>query len=99
MGPELYEKLIKHYTEKQWGRKATELPAFLIKRLPLRFTFDNNYFNDKYQGIPIGGYNQIINGLLNGIEVRIETDFMSYRAEFEKIATKIVYTGKIDEFF
>ncbi len=99
VGPEIYEKLIKSYTEKQWGRKAIDLPAFIIKRLPLRFTFDNNYFNDRYQGIPIGGYNQIISGLLKDIEVKTDTDFFSNRSTFEKIADKIVFTGKIDEFY
>jgi UDP-galactopyranose mutase len=99
VGPDIYEKLIKHYTEKQWGLPAKELPAFIIKRLPVRFTFDNNYFNDKYQGIPIGGYNKIIDGLLDGIEVRTDTDFFADRAYFESIAKKIVYTGKIDEYF
>jgi UDP-galactopyranose mutase len=99
VGPEIYEKLIKHYTEKQWGRKATELPAFIINRLPLRFTFNNNYFNDKYQGIPIGGYNKIIDGLLNGVEVKLNVDFISHRQELCSLARKIVFTGKIDEFF
>ena len=99
VGIDIYEKLIKGYTEKQWGRKATELPAFIIKRLPLRFTYDNNYFNDKYQGIPIGGYNKLIEGLLDGIEVRLEVDFFAQREEFTQIADKIVFTGKIDEFY
>lgn len=99
VGIDIYEKLIKGYTEKQWGRKATELPAFIIKRLPVRFTYDNNYFNDKYQGIPIGGYNKLIEGLLDGIEVRLEVDFFVQREEFTKIADKIVFTGKIDEFY
>lgn len=99
VGIDIYEKLIKHYTEKQWGRKATELPAFIIKRLPVRFTYDNNYFNDKYQGIPIGGYNKIIEGLLNGIEVRLDTDFFADRNGFEAMAEKIVFTGKIDQYF
>ncbi len=99
VGPDIYEKLIKHYTEKQWGRKATELPAFIIKRLPVRFTYDNNYFNDKYQGIPVGGYNKIIDGLLEGIEVRLNTDFFANREEFSSLADKIVFTGKIDEYF
>lgn len=98
-GRDIYETLIKEYTEKQWGRKCTELPAFIINRLPFRFTFDNNYFNDSYQGIPIGGYNILIDGLLNGIEVKINTDFFSDRKFFESIADKIVFTGKIDEFF
>ncbi|MES2650953.1 MAG: UDP-galactopyranose mutase [Bacteroidota bacterium] len=99
VGPDIYEKLIKHYTEKQWGRKATELPAFIIKRLPVRFNYDNNYFNDKYQGIPIGGYNKIIDGLLKGIDVRLNTDFFTQRKELEALADKVVFTGKIDEFF
>ena len=94
VGPEIYEKLIKHYTEKQWGRNATELPAFIIKRLPLRFTFNNNYFDDKYQGIPKGGYNKIINGLLDGIETKINVDYFSDRDKFNAIANKIVFTGK-----
>lgn len=99
VGIDIYEKLIKGYTEKQWGRKATELPAFIIKRLPVRFIYDNNYFNDKYQGIPIGGYNKLIEGLLDGIEVRLEVDFFAQREEFTQIADKIVFTGKIDEFY
>ncbi|MES2417824.1 MAG: UDP-galactopyranose mutase [Bacteroidota bacterium] len=99
VGPDIYEKLIKHYTEKQWGRKATALPAFIIKRLPVRFNYDNNYFNDKYQGIPIGGYNKIIDGLLKGAEVRLATDFFVHRTELESLADKIVFTGKIDEYF
>ncbi|WP_423148713.1 UDP-galactopyranose mutase [Rubrolithibacter danxiaensis] len=99
VGTDIYEKLIKHYTEKQWGRKATELPPFIIKRLPVRFTFDNNYFNDKYQGIPVGGYNKIINGLLNGIDTRINVDFFKDRNELKLLAEKIVFTGKIDEYF
>ncbi|UXD69317.1 UDP-galactopyranose mutase [Sphingobacterium faecium] len=99
VGTDIYEKLIKGYTEKQWGRKATELPAFIIKRLPVRFTFDNNYFNDKYQGIPIGGYNKLIAGLLEGIEVRLETDFFENRNDLMNLADKTVFTGKIDEFY
>lgn len=99
VGKDIYENLIKGYTEKQWGRKASELPAFIIKRLPVRFTFDNNYFNDKYQGIPIGGYNNIIENLLKNIEVRLNTDFLENKDFFESIATKIVFTGKIDEYF
>ncbi len=99
VGTDIYEKLIKGYTEKQWGRKATELPAFIIKRLPVRFTFDNNYFNDKYQGIPIGGYNKITEGLLDGIEVKLDTDFFKDRAYFESIAEKVVFTGPLDEYF
>lgn len=99
VGRDIYETLVKEYTEKQWGRACTELPAFIIKRLPVRFTFDNNYFNDSYQGIPMGGYNKIIEGLLDGIETRTDTDFFENRAELEKIADKIVFTGKIDEFY
>jgi UDP-galactopyranose mutase len=99
VGKDIFVKLIKGYTEKQWGRKATELPAFIIKRLPLRFTYDNNYFNDKYQGIPIGGYNKLIEGLLEGIDVQLGTDFFENKDEFTKLAPKIVYTGKLDEYF
>jgi UDP-galactopyranose mutase len=99
VGVDMYEKLIKAYTEKQWGRKATELPAFIIKRLPVRFTFDNNYFNDRYQGIPIGGYNKLTEGLLAGVEVQLEADFFARRAEFSDLAETLVYTGKIDEYF
>jgi UDP-galactopyranose mutase len=99
VGPDIYEKLIKGYTEKQWGRKATELPAFVIKRLPVRFTFDNNYFNDKYQGIPIGGYNKLTEGLLEGVEVRLNTDFFSDPGFFKSLADVVVYTGAIDEYF
>lgn len=98
-GRDIYEILIKEYTEKQWGRKCRELPAFIIKRLPFRFTFDNNYFSDTYQGIPIGGYNVLIEGLLRGIETRTKTDFFSKRNCFESMAKKIVFTGRIDEFF
>ena len=99
VGKDIYETLIKGYTEKQWGRKATELPAFIIKRLPVRFTFDNNYFNDKYQGIPIGGYNKITEGLLKGIELQLNTNFFENRDYYESLADKIVFTGKIDEYF
>lgn len=99
VGRDIYEKFIKGYTEKQWGRKATELPAFIIKRIPIRFNFDNNYFNDKYQGIPIGGYNKLINALLKGIETKTNIDFFKEKESLEKIATKIVFTGKIDEYF
>ena len=99
IGTDIYEALIKGYTEKQWGRKCTELPAFIIKRLPVRFIYDNNYFNDKYQGIPIGGYNKLIDGLLNGIEVKTGVDFFENRSYWENIAEKIVFTGKIDEFY
>ena len=99
IGRDIYERLIKGYTEKQWGRKCTDLPAFIIKRLPVRLVFDNNYFNDKYQGIPIGGYNKLIDGLLEGIDTRVDTDFFDDRTYWEQQARKIVFTGKIDEFY
>lgn len=99
IGKDIYETLIKGYTEKQWGRSCTELPAFIIRRLPVRFVFDNNYFNDTYQGIPIGGYNALIDRLLEGIETRTDCDFFAHRAELEAAADKIVYTGAIDEFY
>ena len=99
VGKDIYEKLIKGYTEKQWGRKCTDLPAFIIKRLPVRFVFDNNYFNDKYQGIPIGGYNKLIDGLLKGVETITGVDFFENREYWKSIAEKIVFTGKIDEFY
>ena len=99
IGKDIYEALIKGYTEKQWGRKCTELPAFIIKRLPVRFVHDNNYFNDKYQGIPIGGYNKLIGCLLDGVETKTNTDFLADRQYWESIADKIVYTGAIDEYF
>lgn len=98
-GRDIYEKLIKGYTEKQWGRPCTELPAFIIRRLPVRMVYDNNYFNDAYQGIPIGGYNLLINGLLDGIDTLVNTDFFAERERWETIADKIVFTGKIDEFY
>lgn len=99
IGRDIYEQLIKGYTEKQWGRPCSELPAFIIRRLPVRMTFDNNYFNDSYQGIPVGGYNKLIDGLLDGIEVRLDTDFFADRTHWETVADKIVFTGKIDEFY
>ena len=99
IGHDIYERLIKGYTEKQWGRKCTELPAFIINRLPVRMVFDNNYFNDKYQGIPIGGYNKLTEGLLAGIETKTNVDFFNDREYWENIAEKIVFTGKIDEYF
>ncbi|MBD5357585.1 MAG: UDP-galactopyranose mutase [Bacteroides sp.] len=99
IGKDIYEQLIKGYTEKQWGRKCTELPAFIIRRLPVRLTFDNNYFNDNFQGIPIGGYNRLIDGLLEGTDLKLNTDFFSDRTYFESLADKIVFTGKIDEFY
>ena len=99
VGRTIYEKLIKEYTEKQWNRPCTEISPDIIKRLPVRFIYDNNYFNDKYQGIPIGGYTKLVENMLDGVEVRLNTDFFENREEFEKIANKIVYTGMIDEYF
>lgn len=99
VGVDIYEKLIKGYTEKQWGRSCKELPNFIIKRLPVRFTFDNNYFNDRYQGIPIGGYNVIINNLLKDIEVKLNTDYFENKEYFNSISEKIIYTGKLDQFY
>ena len=99
IGKDIYETLIKGYTEKQWGRKCTELPPFIIKRLPVRFVHDNNYFSDRFQGIPIGGYNKLIDGLLEGVETRVNCDFFNNRPYWESIADKILFTGKIDEFF
>lgn len=99
IGQDIYEKLIKGYTEKQWGRSCTELPAFIIKRLPVRFTYDNNYFNDKYQGIPEGGYNVIIEKMLEGIDVQLETDFFANRKVYQEQAKKVVFTGMIDEYY
>ena len=99
VGKDIYEILIKEYTEKQWGRKCTELPAFIIRRLPVRLIYDNNYFNDKYQGIPIGGYNKLIEGLLAGVEVRLNTNFFAKKEVLMAIADRIVYTGAIDEYF
>lgn len=99
VGIDIYEKLVKGYTEKQWGKRATELPSFIIKRLPVRFTYDNNYFDDKYQGIPIGGYTNIIEKMLEKAEVRLNTDFFDKKAELIKLADKIVFTGMIDEYY
>lgn len=99
VGKTIYEKLVKGYTEKQWGQRATELPSFIIKRLPVRFTYDNNYFNDSYQGIPIGGYTQIIEKMLKNIEVKLNTDFFNDRDYFENISEKIVFTGMIDKYY
>ncbi len=99
VGSDIYEKLIKGYTEKQWGRSATELPAFIIKRLPVRFTYDNNYFNDKYQGIPIGGYNKLVDGLLKDIEIKLNVDYFHKRDEWNATAKQIVFTGKIDQYY
>ena len=99
IGRDIYTLLIKGYTEKQWGRPCTALPAFIIRRLPVRLTFDNNYFNDLYQGIPIGGYNRLIDRLLEGVEVKLDTDFFADREHWESMAEKIVFTGRIDEWF
>ena len=99
VGRDIYEKLIRGYTEKQWGRPCNELPAFIIRRLPLRFTFDNNYFNDRFQGIPAEGYNKLTEGLLQGIEVRTGCDFLTHREELSQMADKILYTGPIDAYF
>ncbi|MDD6345215.1 MAG: UDP-galactopyranose mutase [Oscillospiraceae bacterium] len=99
VGRDIYEKLIKGYTEKQWGRDCKDLPAFIIKRLPVRLTFDNNYFNALYQGIPIGGYTKMIQNMLDGIEVRLSTNYLGHKEELDKIAEKIIYTGAIDEYF
>lgn len=99
VGKDIYEKLVKGYTEKQWGRSCTELPAFIIKRLPVRFVYDNNYFNDRYQGIPVGGYNKLVEGLLAGIETKTGADFFENREYWESVADRIVFTGKIDEYY
>ena len=99
VGSDIYEKLIKEYTEKQWGRPCTELPAFIIRRLPLRFIFDNNYFNDPYQGIPVGGYNILIERLLDGIDTRVNCDFFANRDKLTALADTIIYTGPIDQFY
>ena len=99
VGEDIYRILVKEYTEKQWGRKATDLPAFIIKRLPVRFTFDNNYFNDKYQGIPIGGYTALIEKMLEGVEVRLNTDYFTDKKYYDTLADKIIYTGEIDRYF
>lgn len=99
IGKDIYERLIKGYTEKQWGRKCTDLPAFIIKRLPIRLVFDNNYFNDGYQGIPKGGYNKLIEALLEGVETKVDMNFFDYSDDWKKIADKLVFTGKIDDFF
>lgn len=99
VGRDVYEKLVKGYTEKQWGRSCTELPAFIIKRLPCRFIYDNNYFNDCYQGIPIGGYTSVVEKMMGGVEVRLNTDYLEHRDEYENLAEKIVYTGMIDQFY
>lgn len=99
IGRDIYEQLIKGYTEKQWGRRCIDLPAFIIRRLPVRLTFDNNYFNDSYQGIPVGGYNRLTEGLLEGSDLLLDTDFFADRRHWESVADKIVFTGKIDEFY
>ncbi len=99
VGRDIYEKLVKGYTEKQWGKQAAELPSFIIRRLPVRFVYDNNYFNDKYQGIPIGGYTRMIGKMLEGIPFRLETDFFKERGELEDQAKKIVFTGMIDAYY
>ena len=99
VGEDVYRKLVKGYTEKQWGRDCTELPAFIIKRLPLRFTYDNNYFNDRYQGIPAGGYTAMVERMLKGVEVKLGVDYLEHRAEFDGMADRVVYTGQIDRYF
>ena len=99
VGRDIYEKLVKGYTEKQWGRDCKDLPAFIIKRLPVRLTFDNNYFNALYQGIPIGGYTKMVENLLDGIEVRLNTNYLEHKAELDALADKVVYTGPIDAYF
>lgn len=99
IGPDVYTKLVKGYTEKQWGKRATELPAFIIKRLPVRFTYDNNYFDDKYQGIPVGGYTRMVEKMLEGTQVRLNENFLENRESYMELAEKIVYTGMIDEYF
>lgn len=99
VGTDIYEKLIKGYTEKQWGRPCKELPAFIIERLPVRLTFDNNYFNALYQGIPIGGYTKMVENMLNGIEVRLGVDYLKQKKELDKLADKVIYTGPIDAYF
>ena len=99
VGKTIYEKLVKGYTEKQWGKKATELPSFIIKRLPVRFTYDNNYFNDLYQGIPMGGYTQIIEKMLEGIDVKLNYDYFEHREELDNIANKTIFTGQIDKYY
>lgn len=99
VGRDIYEKLVKGYTEKQWGRDCRELPSFIIKRLPVRFTYDNNYFNALYQGIPIGGYTQLVANLLEGIEVKLNTDYLNQKDKWDALADKVVYTGAIDAYF
>jgi UDP-galactopyranose mutase len=99
VGKDVYEKLVKGYTEKQWGRDCKELPAFIIRRLPLRFTYDNNYFNDRYQGVPIGGYTQLVEKLLQGVDIMLDTDFFAYRKDHSDLYDKVIYTGMIDEYY
>mgnify|MGYP002648638320 CR=1 FL=1 len=99
IGKDIYYTLIKDYTEKQWGRKATELPTFIIRRLPVRLTFDNNYFNDKYQGIPVGGYTKLVEKLLEGVEVKLDMDYFENKEYFDSVADRIIYTGEIDRYF
>ena len=99
VGTDIYEKLVKGYTEKQWGRPCDQLPAFIIKRLPVRLTFDNNYFNARYQGIPMGGYTRMVENLLDGIEVRLGVDYLESKAELDALAHKVIYTGPIDAYF
>ena len=99
VGTDIYEKLVKGYTEKQWGRKCTELPAFIIKRLPVRFKYDNNYFNALYQGIPVGGYTQMVGNMLQGAEIRLNCDYLKDREQLDALAEKVIYTGPVDEFY
>ena len=99
VGTDVYEKLIKGYTEKQWGRPCTELPAFIIKRLPVRLTFDNNYFNALYQGIPVGGYTNMVANMLKGIEVKLNCDYLESKEELDSLADRVIYTGPIDAYF
>lgn len=99
VGTDIYEKLVKGYTQKQWGRECKDLPAFIIKRLPVRFTFDNNYFNALYQGIPVGGYTKMVEKMLDGIEVRTGTDYLEHKAEYDALAERVVFTGAVDEYF
>jgi UDP-galactopyranose mutase len=99
VGTDIYEKLVKGYTEKQWGRDCKDLPTFIIRRLPVRFTFDNNYFNAKYQGIPMGGYTRMVENMLSGAEIRLNTDYLQNKAQLDSLAKKVVYTGPVDAYF
>ena len=99
MGTDIYERLVKGYTEKQWGRPCSELPAFIIQRLPVRFTFDNNYFNARFQGIPVGGYTTLVENMLDGVKVRLGVDYLRHKAELDALADKVVYTGSVDAYF